>query len=280
MSWNRVLVLLAVVLVVLGGLAFAGFTPVLASIAGDVLEPEEPEADEQLVMEPHPGPNGEYASINEDGEIEIVADAVNPTSQSNVSDVFIIWNNATSTAEVRISHDNEDVVVFDSTATDEFGDIQSDEGITLDPDETVSVGFHIDPVKTAAGETLLEHVTFHAMWTSDEGSSGSTTETTTVDSFGALDTSDDQSRTDDDPSDDQFQTDDDNSGDEPETDEGGSDEQRSSQEDGSTTDDRGTSDDDVRPIAEFAGLGGRTILLLLGVLGGAVGVAHLVGRSS
>ena len=106
MSRSPVPVLLAAVLVVLGGLAFAGFTPVLASLAGDVLEPDEPEADEQLVMEPHPGPNGEYAFVNADGEIEIVADAVNPTAQSNVSDVFTIWNNASSAAEVRISHDN------------------------------------------------------------------------------------------------------------------------------------------------------------------------------
>ena len=204
MTGRRTTVLLATILILLGGLTLIGFTPALATFAGDIdiLEPDDPVEDEHLVMEPHPGPNGEYAELNGDDEIEIVADQVNPTSQSNFSDVFTIWNNASSTAVLNISHDNEAVVVFDSNATDEFGDIQSDEGITLAPDETVAVGFHIDAAETYEGQTLLEYVTFHAEWKVDGDTVDSSDESTPVQPGGDDPSSDDTSDSDDSVSDD------------------------------------------------------------------------------
>ena len=253
---KRTTLLLSVVLVLLAGLVIVGFTPVLATFASDVLAPDDPVEDEQLVMEPHPGPNGEYALINETGQIEIEADAVNPTAQSNFSDVFTIWNNASSTAVVNISHDNEAVVVFDSNATKDFGDIQTEKGIVLEPDETVAVGFHIDPAKTYAGQTLLQEVTFHAAWNgeADITETESADETPTVEPTDDRDPPQDTSETEDDvtTSDDGLETDDDatdNAVDEPTP-------------ESAPTDDRNDEEPNVE-LAGFSGFGGIFLVALL-----------------
>ena len=182
MQSKRFPLLLAAALVILGGGIIVGFTPVLATIASDfdTLEPDDPADDEQLVMEPHPGSNGEYAKINDDGEIEIEARSINPEARSNFSNVFTILNNASAPVQVTISHENEDVVIFDADATDEFGDIQTEEGIELEPNETVAVGFHIDSASVSAGDTLLESVTFEADWFADSSNEELDNETATT----------------------------------------------------------------------------------------------------
>lgn len=165
---------LAATLGVVAVVAMLAFGPAMATFAGDVLAPAEPEAGESLVLEPHPGPNGEYAFINADDELEIVAEDVNPETRTDFEDVFTITNNASRAVEVNISHDSEDAVVFDSNATSTFGAIQTADGIEIPANETVSVGFHVDSFDAAAGETLLETVTFRATWASEENGGGGT----------------------------------------------------------------------------------------------------------
>lgn len=155
-------------------LAIVILAPTMATFAGDVLAPAEPDAGEALVLEPHPGPNGEYAFVNDDGELEIAAEQVNPETRSAYGDVFTITNNASRAVEVNVSHDAEDVVVFDSNATSTFGAIQTAAGVEIPANGTVAVGFHVDSTGAAAGETLLETVTFRATWASDDDGSAST----------------------------------------------------------------------------------------------------------
>ena len=256
MIGKRTTLLLSVVLVLLAGLIIVGFTPVLATFASDLLAPDDPVEDEQLVMEPHPGPNGEYASVNETGKIEIVADELNPTAQSNFSDVFTIWNNASSTAVVNISHDNEAVVVFDSNATEEFGDIQTEVGIVLEPDETVAVGFHIDAAKTYAGQTLLEEVSFHAAWTGEPD----TTDQESIDETPTVEPRDDRETPQETPD-----TDDDDStaGDEPETEDDATDDEADEPTPGSVTADDAENEASNGEIAGFSGFAGIFLVVLL-----------------
>lgn len=184
---SRSVARVAVAVAVLAGMILA---PTMATFAGDVLAPAEPDAGEALVLEPHPGPNGEYAFVNDDDELEIATEDVNPGTQSSFEDVFTITNNASRAVEVNVSHDAEDAVVFDSNGSSAFGAIQTDEGITIPANGTVAVGFHVDSGGAAAGETLLETITFHATWADEDGETGSTpsSESFSVDSSSPTET--------------------------------------------------------------------------------------------
>lgn len=169
---------LAATLAVVTVVSMLTFGPAMATFAGDVIAPEEPEAGESLILEPHPGPNGEYAFINADDELEIVTEDVNPDTRTDFEAVFTITNNASRAVEVNVSHDSEDAVVFDSNATSTFGAIQTADGVEIPANGTVAVGFHVDSTDAAAGETLLETVTYRATWASEEDGGGTDTGST------------------------------------------------------------------------------------------------------
>ncbi|MDR5672297.1 DUF1102 domain-containing protein [Halalkaliarchaeum sp. AArc-GB] len=131
----------------------------------DVIGPDEPAgATGQLELEPHDGPNGKYAFVNDDDEIEIAIDASNPNidgergvnveAGTTIHDVFTVTYNA-STIEnntpvrVWIEHgDDPDTDVVESellTFTSDGKPIEGENAnLTLSPNETASIGLHVD----------------------------------------------------------------------------------------------------------------------------------------
>lgn len=123
---------------------------------------EIPDAD--IEMRPADGPNGDYAVLNSDDEIELLLAEANPYIEgegisedtvTNLDRVFTINYTGDEYAEVWITDDAEDVHFFrgDEPADSIEGNKNS---VVLSPDsQTVRVGLHVD----TRGENDVESVT-------------------------------------------------------------------------------------------------------------------------
>ncbi|SMO85013.1 CARDB domain-containing protein [Halorubrum cibi] len=146
--------ILAVLLVAAGSLAFATGAAVLDGEA-DTL------ADDRVAIQPADGPNGKYAYLNEDDEITVDVSPTNPNlsadfeginvgSTGRIDDVFTITYTADETADVWIEHAGENL-----TFTTDDGPIENESnGVTLGPDQSVSVGLRFDTRGAEAGTYL------------------------------------------------------------------------------------------------------------------------------
>ena len=137
----------------------------------DVIGPdEEADATGHLELEPHDGPNGKYALLNDDGEIEITIDASNPNLEGHgvnveagttIHDVFTVTYNASTIenntpVKVWLEHgDDPDTDIAESDLLTFTSDGQPIEGehanITLSPNETASVGLSVDSTDAEPG---------------------------------------------------------------------------------------------------------------------------------
>jgi len=147
-------------------LALAG-TLVLSSSAVPVLNGGTDHVHEDILVSPHPGPNGDYAYLSgEDDELvvdltdanpNITGEGINPNGTTHLSDVFTVHYNGSRYVHVWITHGSDDV-----TFRVEGQTIQSQAGnVTLEPGETVDVGLTVD----TTGETtdgLVDHMIIHA----------------------------------------------------------------------------------------------------------------------
>lgn len=187
MPTARRTVILAVLLVAVGSLAFATGATVLDGEA-DTL------ADDRVAVQPADGPNGDYAYLNDDDEIVIDVSASNPNlrnasfegvnvdAEGTIDDVFTITYTADRSAEVWIERDGGD---HDGNLTFVHADgpIENEtNGVTLGPNESVSVGLRFDTHGTEAGTSLAPgEFSIHANVTDPE-STGMTTTTADDDS--------------------------------------------------------------------------------------------------
>jgi len=152
--------------------------------------------DTNVVLEPHPGPNGAYAVMedrNGDGEEElslqftrantdVEGDGVNAGSITPVHRVFTITYTGDQGAEVYLTDDNDDVTFYQGDDTDESLE-GAENAVELGPEESVAVGVLID----ATDGTNVENVdgfTVHANVTEpgdvETASEPTTTEATTT----------------------------------------------------------------------------------------------------
>jgi len=107
---------------------------------------------EGLVMAPAEGPNGDYAILNEDEEIELLLTGANPSVDGDgldanaitpLSRVFTITYTGDGTAEVWLTDDSEDVRFYRGDDTDDSLEGE-DNSVTLEPSESLAVGLLVD----------------------------------------------------------------------------------------------------------------------------------------
>jgi len=151
---------------------------------------------DELVAEPHPGPGGDYAFINEDAEngdevmillsaanSEVEGDGVSSNSVTEITEVIRITyfpeEESDDTIELWLEHIDDDaaeIVEFRSDGESIEGESNS---VTLGEGQSVDVGFEVD---TRGVETAdpVKHVRIHATGsgaadddsTSDDGADG------------------------------------------------------------------------------------------------------------
>jgi hypothetical protein len=150
-------------------------------------------------LSPADGPHGDYAVLNEDGEIELLLSEENPYidhegvlggSETSIPRVFNITYTGTDSVRVWLTDDTDAIRFFHGA--DHTDSIEGEGNrVTLDADETVSVGLWIDS-SDAEDVERVDSFEVHARLP-DSGGSGdddnddddgddrrSTTETTTV----------------------------------------------------------------------------------------------------
>ena len=66
---------------------------------------------EAVVLAPHDGPNGEYASV-EDGEIAVAMDSLNDDAETTVDDVFTVTSTCDGRARIAVVHDADGVTFY------------------------------------------------------------------------------------------------------------------------------------------------------------------------
>jgi hypothetical protein len=137
-----------------------------------------------IVLEPADGPNGKYAVLNEDDEIELLltesnpdlkGDGVNPDTVTPIKQVFTINNTGEETAEVWITDDADNVRFFRG---DEVGN--SIEGptnsVNLTASETIAVGILVDTTDPDHDVEDASTFTIHATPVDDDDSTTETPE--------------------------------------------------------------------------------------------------------
>ncbi|MFC7075482.1 hypothetical protein [Haloarcula halophila] len=106
----------------------------------------------EVHLAPAEGPNGRYAVLDEDGEIEIVVDESNPYADADgvkenattrIDDVFTITYTGAEQAKVWLTNDAEDVRFYRSGGAASTLE-REDKAVVLGPNATVHVGLRID----------------------------------------------------------------------------------------------------------------------------------------
>lgn len=125
-----------------------------------------------VVLEPHDGPNGQYASINGDGDLQIdlSSPGLNADAVTVISDLFYVSNEHEGPVAIWFSHaemDEIDLTIDGQSAQDE------DDPVTLEPGQQKSVGVSVDTSTRSPGELVLSEFTIHAMEPSDSSGGGS-----------------------------------------------------------------------------------------------------------
>lgn len=129
----------------------------------------------EVVLEPHDGPNGQYATINDDGELEVdlSSPGVNAGAFTVIDDVFYVTNNHEEPVAIWFSHEAMDEVVL---SIDGQPAQSSSDAVELTSGEQATVGISIDSSSRTPGELVLSEFTIHAenrSSSSDGGSGGS-----------------------------------------------------------------------------------------------------------
>ena len=114
-----------------------------------------------LALEPHEGPNGEYATVV-DGEIELAFDRLSKRSTTTVDDVFSMTATADEPVEVWIEFDGVEIYVDGDP--DARIDAEADT-VTLQPGDSVDVGVRI---VTDDEPPATERMTIHAPGTGED----------------------------------------------------------------------------------------------------------------
>ena len=137
---------------------------------------------EGLVMAPAEGPNGDYAILNEDEEIELLLTGANPSVDGDgldanaitpLSRVFTITYTGDETAEVWLTDDSEDVRFYRGDDADDSLE-GSDNSVMLEPSESLAVGLLVDTRgdhDVESAETFTVHAN-ESETDDDEGDSG------------------------------------------------------------------------------------------------------------
>lgn len=112
-----------------------------------------------VVLAPHDGPNGQYASLDGDGNLTVdLGDELNPDAVTTFDGVFDVSNTGSDDRRVWIDHGATRYVEF---RTARSGPIEGS-GTVLSPGETVTVDVTVDTHGAAPGTRLIDEIEVHA----------------------------------------------------------------------------------------------------------------------
>ncbi len=128
-------------------------------------------AEPSVVLQPHDGPNGQYAAIGGDGNlsVDLSSPGVNAGATTTVDDVFYVNNTDDESVAVWFSHAAMDEVVLSIDGQPAQG---AEQQYVLAPGEGASVGVTVDATARSPGEVVLSEFTIHADDPVDDGGDG------------------------------------------------------------------------------------------------------------
>lgn len=126
----------------------------------------EDDVDSLVGLSPHDGSNGEYATVA-NGELRVDFEGLNDEARTTAHDVFTVTSRADEPIEVWVEAD-VDGSVLAYEGDDPDADLDREDARTLQPGETIGVGFAID----TAGEDPESGTVTVGVRDPDDGSSG------------------------------------------------------------------------------------------------------------
>ncbi|PSQ14283.1 hypothetical protein BRD02_09910 [Halobacteriales archaeon QS_8_69_73] len=113
----------------------------------------EDDVDGKVTIAPAAGPNGEYATV-EDGELRVDFDRLNDEAVTTAHNVVNVTSTMNETAEVWVAVDaNESVTVYEGDDTE--ATLSRNRTRTMEPGESMLVGFEVDTYREAPDSTTL-----------------------------------------------------------------------------------------------------------------------------
>lgn len=139
---------------------------------------DRPWQDEPAVsLRPAPGPNGDFASLDSEGNLTVDISDINTNAVTTVRDVFTVTNNEGTRYAVWVSHNASGAVEF---FVEGHGSIEdSTDPLLLNPGVASNVSLRIDTYGYGTNQLLMEELTLHAQ-PAPQSSGGSSTPTATV----------------------------------------------------------------------------------------------------
>lgn len=124
------------------------------AILGDTLS-----EDQAIVLTPHDGPNGAYAEIAPDGELEVRLDreGLNPDAKTEIANIFTIENRGERPRRIWIEHGSERVQ-FHTSGEPKRSIEGKEHSVSLAPGRSIAVGITVDTHGANAGEQLLDEI--------------------------------------------------------------------------------------------------------------------------
>ena len=161
-----VAVLGAIFLVLAGvGATGAGVVPFNSDDSDSPGEVDTLDTIDGLVAYPSPEANGAYATLGDDGKIAIDltsnnpnvdGEGVPPEAFTGIDDVFRLEYTGDEGMTIWLETDEERITFYTDTGT-----IDGDNPVTLEPDESIDVGFSVDSEELSAGEQLNTALQIH-----------------------------------------------------------------------------------------------------------------------
>ena len=116
---------------------------------------------EGVVLNPHSGPNGQYASIDGNGNLSIdLGDDLNDDAVTTYDGVFDVTNNASHYAQVWITHNATQYVEFRESGSRSIEGVGN--GTVLAPGETLVVDVTVDTHGASPGTQVIQEMEVHA----------------------------------------------------------------------------------------------------------------------
>jgi hypothetical protein len=132
---------------------------------------------QSIVLEPHPGPNGQYAYYDEDGELAVDLSASNPNVEGDgpnddavtaVPEVFTITNDGDTTARVWIESGHP-LATFTARGEPIEG---ADRAVHLAPNESVAVGLRVVTTDDVLPDVVVDSFEVNAVVADESGDTG------------------------------------------------------------------------------------------------------------
>lgn len=111
---------------------------------------------DELAIEPGPGPNAEYAVI-EDGELAVELEGLNQEARTDIDEVIRVTLEEETARELWVSHDIAGVSFY--PGEERTRELDSDEPVRLEPGDSASIGLQVDTAEAPAGTQPFAIVT-------------------------------------------------------------------------------------------------------------------------